>query len=158
MQRRVVELFKGGLFSMIWWEITTHYHAYQKHTRSPWITGTSIFRTHSGGPNGIHLKGVPLCALDKVKRLVEPPLISCSLTFCSLSGNQIQEGARVVARALQVNQSLQELEWVLHTSSGSFSVFIETVMYVLCALRTFCSDAPTIIYQGLITTQEVVLY
>ena len=49
-----------------------------------------------------------------MKRFVEPPLISCSLTFCSLSNNQIEEeGAHEIAAALKVNQSLQELEWVL---------------------------------------------
>ena len=48
-----------------------------------------------------------------MKRFVEPPLISCSLTFCSLSQNQISdEGARELAAALQVNQGLQTLEWV----------------------------------------------
>ena len=49
----------------------------------------------------------------KVMGFVEPPLISCSLTFCSLSGNKISnEGACELAEALQVNQSLQTLEWV----------------------------------------------
>ena len=48
-----------------------------------------------------------------MKMFVEPPLISCSLTFYSLSRNQISdEGARELAAALQVNQSLQTLEWV----------------------------------------------
>ena len=40
-------------------------------------------------------------------------LICCFLTFCSLGSNQISaEGAHAVAAALQVNQSLQKLEWV----------------------------------------------
>ena len=55
-----------------------------------------------------------LCAsfTHKVKSFVEPPLIS-SLTFCSLSISQITDkGVFAVAGALQVNQSLQELEWV----------------------------------------------
>jgi len=48
-----------------------------------------------------------------VKRFVEPPLISCFLTFCSLWDNQItDEGARVLGEALRVNRSLQKLEWV----------------------------------------------
>ena len=70
----------------------------------------SIFWTHSGGPNGVLFGGVPLYTLHKVKGFVEPPFISCSLIFCSLSDNQIKEGAHVVATALQVNQNLQELE------------------------------------------------
>ena len=48
-----------------------------------------------------------------MKKSVEPPPISRFLTFCSLSGNQISNiGACELARALQVNHSLQELEWV----------------------------------------------
>ena len=47
----------------------------------------------------------------KVMGFVEPSLISCSLTFCSLSGNWIkEEGARGLSEALQVNKSLQELK------------------------------------------------
>ena len=43
---------------------------------------------------------------------LEPPLFVCFLTFCSLRSNQISdEGAHVVAAALQVNQNLQELKW-----------------------------------------------
>ena len=35
----------------------------------------------------------------------------CGLTFCSLSNNEIEnEGVCELARALQVNQSLQKLE------------------------------------------------
>ena len=49
--------------------------------------------------------------LHKVKRFVGPPLTSCFLTFCSLSGNQISnEGAHALAEALQVNHSLHELK------------------------------------------------
>ena len=33
---------------------------------------------------------------------VEPPLISCSLTFCSLSRNQIKEGVHALNEALRV--------------------------------------------------------
>ena len=54
-----------------------------------------------------------LCAsfAHKVKRFVEPPLISSSLTFCSLSGNKISaEGTRTLAEALHLNQSLRELK------------------------------------------------
>ena len=54
-----------------------------------------------------------LCAsfTHKVMGFVEPPLISSSLTFCSLSGNKItDEEACELAGALQVNQSLQALE------------------------------------------------
>ena len=37
----------------------------------------------------------------------------CSLTFCSLSGNEItSDGVHELAEALQVNQSLQRLKWV----------------------------------------------
>ena len=47
----------------------------------------------------------------KVKKFVEPPLISHSLTFCSLSRNQIKdEGVRALYEALQVNQGLQKLK------------------------------------------------
>ena len=44
----------------------------------------------------------------------EPPFFfCCSLTFCSLSRNEIKaEGVRELAGALQVNQSLRQLEWV----------------------------------------------
>ena len=49
----------------------------------------------------------------KWRGLFKPPLISCYLTFCSLSRNQISVGgACELAAALQVNQSLQGLEWV----------------------------------------------
>ena len=41
------------------------------------------------------------------------PLSFCSLTFCSLSGNNItSDDVRELAEALQVNQSLQKLKWV----------------------------------------------
>ena len=47
----------------------------------------------------------------KVEGSVEPLLISCFLAFCSLSGNKVTaEGARELAAALQVNQTLQELK------------------------------------------------
>jgi len=49
--------------------------------------------------------------LHTVKRSIEPPFIPSSLTFCSLSKNQISdEGACELAAVLQVNRSLQELE------------------------------------------------
>ena len=56
-------------------------------------------------------------------RFLEPPLFVCFfLTFCSLRSNQISdEGARAVAAALQVNQSLQELKWVQPFMSYFFS-------------------------------------
>ena len=59
--------------------------------------------------------------LHKVKRFVEPPLISRSLTFCSLSENQIKDdGVRALSEALRVNQSLQELKWVQYFMSLFF--------------------------------------
>ena len=49
----------------------------------------------------------------KWRCLFKPPLICCFPTFCSISGNKISDkGACAVGSALQVNQSLQELEWV----------------------------------------------
>ena len=67
--------------------------------------------TKNGGGGGIFARH--WYALHKVKRSDESPLISCSLTFCSLSGNKISdEGARVLGEALRVNQSLQKLKWV----------------------------------------------
>ena len=46
-----------------------------------------------------------------MKRFVEPPLISCSLIFCSLWDNRISdEGAHALGEALGVNQSLQDLK------------------------------------------------
>ena len=51
--------------------------------------------------------------LHKVKGFVEPPFISCSLTFCSLGYNQISdEGVRALSEALRVNQTLKELKCV----------------------------------------------
>ena len=42
---------------------------------------------------------------------VYEPFFSVFLTFCSLSKNEIKaDGARELAGALQVNQSLQQLE------------------------------------------------
>ena len=88
---------------------------------------------------------------------VEPPVISRSLTFCSLSRNQISNiGACELAGALQVNQSLQKLKWVQSFISCFYrlvSVFIESMMYVLCTY-----DALSMFQQGLITTQGVILY
>ena len=52
------------------------------------------------------------------------------MTFCSLSGNQISdEGAREFAAALQVNQSLQTLEWV--QPFMSYFCYIEDLMMPL---------------------------
>ena len=49
--------------------------------------------------------------LHKVKGFVEPPLISCSLTFCSLRYNQISdEGVCALSEALRENQILKELK------------------------------------------------
>ena len=49
--------------------------------------------------------------LHNMKRFVEPSLISCFLTLCSLCGNKIlAEGTHAVAEALQVNWSLEELK------------------------------------------------
>ena len=46
-----------------------------------------------------------------MQKFAESPHISCSLTFCSLSRNQISdEGACKLAGALQINQNLQKLE------------------------------------------------
>ena len=40
------------------------------------------------------------------------PLSFCSLTFCSLSENKItSDGVHELAKAMQVNQSLQKLKW-----------------------------------------------
>ena len=52
------------------------------------------------------------CAsLAQHKRFVEPSLISCFLTLCSLCGNKIlAEGTHAMAEALQVNWSLEELK------------------------------------------------
>ena len=90
---------------------------------------------------------------------VEPPLISCSLTFCSLSRNHIKEGAHVVAGALQVNQSLQELKWVLLLQvlfclHWEYDVCTMYIMYILHN-SNWCTQH---INQGLIITQGVVLY
>ena len=55
---------------------------------------------------------VPMPMLHKkLKRFVESSLISYSLTFCSLSDNHISDkGAHALSEALQVNQSLEDLE------------------------------------------------
>ena len=46
-----------------------------------------------------------------LKKFVDQPFISCSLTFCSISHSKIEEErARTLSESLQVNQSLQELE------------------------------------------------
>ena len=62
-----------------------------------------------------------------MKMFVGPPLICCSLTLCSLSENEISdEGARTLAEALQVNQSLQELKESSHSCSTSYEVLTDS--------------------------------
>ena len=76
----------GGLFCMIWLEITVHIHS--------WRFMFDFFITFE----------------------YFWLLICCFLTFCSLRSNQISDkGARTVAAALQVNQSLQKLKSHTHT-------------------------------------------
>ena len=63
----------------------------------------------------------------------------CSLTFCSLSKNEIEDkGVCALAGALQVNQSLQQLEWVQPFMSYS----TETVVPFpgLCVLESVWSS------------------
>ena len=84
-------------------------------------------------------------------RFLEPPFFVCSLTFCSLGSNQIRyKGVCAVATALQVNLSLQQLEWVQpfkFIDSCTYTVAyvgIHTFMEILeppffvCSM-TFCS-------------------
>ena len=67
--------------------------------------------THSGLPhNALHFTSSYLCICGEIWTTF---LFCCCLTFCSLSKNEItDEGVCALAGALQVNQSLQELEWV----------------------------------------------
>ena len=39
--------------------LSTHYNAHQKYVRSPWNADTSIFQTHSSGPNSVRFRGAP---------------------------------------------------------------------------------------------------
>ena len=106
MQWREVELFKGGLFCMIWWEIS-----YSTYTIMQIYVWPFFF--------------IPFEYFWL--------LICCSLTFCSLGYNKIsEEGARELAAALQVNQSLQELKWVqpFMSSCDHFEIVITTPMNV----------------------------
>ena len=69
-------------------------------------------------------------------------VLVCFLTFCSLGSNQISdEGASIVAAALQVNQSLQELKWVQPFTSLYFlKVYTVSVVprYVLKFIDRAC--------------------
>ena len=44
--------------------LSTHYHAYQKCTGSPWSTNTFMLWTHSSGPNSVRFRGAPLLYLS----------------------------------------------------------------------------------------------
>ena len=61
--------------------------------------------------------------LHKIKRFVEPPLISCSLTLCSLIGNQISdEGALILAACYQLAQSVLKIGSALAERVGQGEV------------------------------------
>ena len=70
--------------------------------------------------------------------------MSCSLTLCSLSWNQISdEGARELAAALQVNQSLQTLKWVKPFMSYFLRVYTGTAAMVVYSLN-WCSSTSAV--------------
>ena len=85
-------------------------------------------------PTYMHVKIIYLfmCNYMHWWRFLEPSSF-CSLTFCSLSWNEIEdEGACALAGALQVNQSLQELKWV--------QVLVNTTFPYLCPVTLSCSQ------------------